>query len=140
MCKFFFKVFGGHMSFLGGHWYPCFGFLVMSSLGFKARVGSALFAFCGGECNVHSSRSTSGATCANLLTAGTASHFPTCISNHPHMHVQRWDLARIRTGKKLIFTYFNLLFLLLRSMSHIKVNVTHQNQCQIKAVFKSRSL
>ena len=27
-----------------GHWYPCFGFLVMSPLGFKARVGSALFA------------------------------------------------------------------------------------------------
>ena len=28
-----------------GHWYPCFGFLVTSPLGFKARVGSALFAF-----------------------------------------------------------------------------------------------
>ena len=26
------------------HWYPCFGFLVTSPLGFKARVGSALFA------------------------------------------------------------------------------------------------
>ena len=26
-----------------GHWYPCFGFLMMSPLGFKARVGSALF-------------------------------------------------------------------------------------------------
>ena len=50
--------------FLEGHWYSCFGFL-----GFKARVGSALFAFCGGECNVHSLRSTSGATCANLLAA-----------------------------------------------------------------------
>ena len=36
---FFFKVFGGHMSFFGGHWYPCFGFLVTSLLGFKARVG-----------------------------------------------------------------------------------------------------
>ena len=32
------------------HWYPCFGFLVTSPLGFKFRVGSALFAFCGGEC------------------------------------------------------------------------------------------
>ena len=32
------------MSFFGGHWYPCFGFLVTSLLGFKARVGSALFA------------------------------------------------------------------------------------------------
>ena len=28
-----------------GHWYPCFGFLVTSPLGFKVRVGSALFAF-----------------------------------------------------------------------------------------------
>ena len=41
----------------------------MSPLGFKARVGSALFTFCGGECNVHSPRSTSGATLANLLAA-----------------------------------------------------------------------
>ena len=28
-----------------GHWYPCFGFLVMYPLGFKSRVGYALFAF-----------------------------------------------------------------------------------------------
>ena len=41
----------------------------MSPLGFKAVVGSALFAFCGGKCNVHSLRSTSGATLANLLVA-----------------------------------------------------------------------
>ena len=40
---FFLKIFGGHESFLWGHWYPCFGLLVMSPLGFKARVGSALF-------------------------------------------------------------------------------------------------
>ena len=32
------------MSLFWGHWYPCFGFLVTSPLGFKARVGSALFA------------------------------------------------------------------------------------------------
>ena len=38
---------------------------------FKARVGSALFAFCRGECNVHSLRSTSSATLADLLAAGT---------------------------------------------------------------------
>ena len=54
------------MSFYGGHWYPCFGFLVTSPLGFKVRVGSALFAFCRGECNVHSPRSTSGAILADL--------------------------------------------------------------------------
>ena len=32
--------FGRHESFLWGQWYPCFGLLVMSSLGFKARVNS----------------------------------------------------------------------------------------------------
>ena len=42
----------------------------MSPLGFKARVGSALFAFCRGECNAHSLGSTSGTTHANLLVAG----------------------------------------------------------------------
>ena len=41
-----------------------------SPLGFKARVGSALFTFCGDECNVHSLRSTSGATHTNFLAAG----------------------------------------------------------------------
>ena len=29
----------------GGHWYPCFGFLVTFPLGFKARVGYTLFTF-----------------------------------------------------------------------------------------------
>ena len=64
------------------HWYPCIGFLVTSPLGFKARVGSALFAFfCGGKCNIHSPRSISGATRGNLLAVNiTASHFPKCIS------------------------------------------------------------
>ena len=50
----------------------------MSPLGFKARVGSALFTFCGGECNLHSPRSTSGATHADLLAAGT----PPVLSPH----------------------------------------------------------
>ena len=45
---FFLKIFGGHESFLWGHWYPCFGLLVTSPLGFKARVGSALFTLGGG--------------------------------------------------------------------------------------------
>ena len=37
--------------------------------------------FCGSRCNVHSLRSTSGATHASLLAASSAaSHFPTCIS------------------------------------------------------------
>ena len=41
--KIFLKFFRGHESFLLGHWYPYFGLLVTSPLGFKARVGSALF-------------------------------------------------------------------------------------------------
>ena len=54
-----------------GHWCHCFGFLVTSPLGFKVRVGAALFAFCRGECNVHPLRSTSDATLADLLAAST---------------------------------------------------------------------
>ena len=50
---------------------PSFGFLVMFSLGFKASLGSALFTFCRGECNVHSMRSTSAATHADLLASVT---------------------------------------------------------------------
>ena len=37
---FFFQIFVGHMSFLWGYWYPCFGLLVTSALGFKTRVDS----------------------------------------------------------------------------------------------------
>ena len=63
---FFFKVFGGHTC----NFFRATGFLVTSPLVFKARVGSALFTFCRGECNVHSLRSTSGVTLADLLVAG----------------------------------------------------------------------
>ena len=35
--RLFLKSFGGHESFLWGHWYPCFGLLVTSTLGFKAK-------------------------------------------------------------------------------------------------------
>ena len=53
---------------------------MMSPLGFKARVHSALIAFAEGEYHVHSPRSTSGATPADLLTASIAAgHFPACI-------------------------------------------------------------
>ena len=41
---FFLKFFIGHKSFSWGHWYICFGLLVMSALDFKAWVG-ALHAF-----------------------------------------------------------------------------------------------
>ena len=69
-----------------GHWYPCFGFLVTSPLGFKARVGSVLFAFCRGECNVHSLRSTYSRP---LGSQCSASHFPTCAEV-----LLGWDLNR----------------------------------------------
>ena len=36
---FFFKSFWRTHVLFWGHWYPCFGFLVTSPLGFKARVG-----------------------------------------------------------------------------------------------------
>ena len=98
----FFLVFGGFFCFLGGfladtcpfwgHWYPCFRFLVMSPLVFKARVGSALFTFfCRGKCNVHSLRSTSGATlCRPLGRAGVhAGPVPT--------YCCRGEVAGIRT-------------------------------------------
>ena len=37
---FFFSFWRTHVHFWG-HWYPCFGFMVTSPLGFKARVGIA---------------------------------------------------------------------------------------------------
>ena len=37
-------IFEGHQSFLWGHWYPYFGLLVMSALGFKAWVNPRLHA------------------------------------------------------------------------------------------------
>ena len=45
MLEFFNLIFGGHESFLWDHWYPCFGLLVMSPLGFKARVSSLICAW-----------------------------------------------------------------------------------------------
>ena len=40
------------------------------SYGFQSQSGFCLIRFCGGECNVHSMRSTSGSTLADLLAAG----------------------------------------------------------------------
>ena len=69
--------FFGHMSFFGGHWYPCFGFLVTSPLGFKARVGSALFA----EVNVMYIPEIHlwCYTCQPLGGWHAAGRFPTCM-------------------------------------------------------------
>ena len=52
------------------------------SSGFQSQSGVCLIhLFYGGECNVHSLRSTSGAAPADFLTASIAAgHFLTCIS------------------------------------------------------------
>ena len=54
----------------------------MSPLGFKARVGSALFALGRGVHNIRSLRFTSGATCLPVYNASiAASHLPhMCVS------------------------------------------------------------
>ena len=74
-----------------GHWYPCFGFLVTSPLSFKARVGSALFAIFA-EANVMYIPQDSP-----LVLHLPISWQPACSRSLPHMHVQRWDLARFQT-------------------------------------------
>ena len=102
-CRYFFAV-----SFLkrfladtcpfGGHWYPCFDFCFDFDFWWHLLWDSKpdwilnYSLFCGGECNVHSLRSTSGVTHAKLLVVGiTTGHFP-------HKHQQMWDLALIWTG------------------------------------------
>ena len=62
------SIFGGHKSFLWGHWYACFGLLVTSPLGFKPRVGSLIRTWWGRMCST-SLRFISGATPAGLLAA-----------------------------------------------------------------------
>ena len=67
---FFFKFFGRHMSFLVATGTPVLDFCDVSS-GFQSQSGFCLIRyFCGGKCNVHSPRFTSGATLADLLAAG----------------------------------------------------------------------
>ena len=43
ICISFLKFFGGHKSNLLGHWYPYFGLLLMSVLGFEANVDSLAY-------------------------------------------------------------------------------------------------
>ena len=61
--------------------FPCFELLVTSPLGFKARVGSALFELCGGIRDISSLRFTSGATPLPVYIASIAA------GRFPHMHV-----------------------------------------------------
>ena len=62
-----------------------------SPLGFKARVGSALFAIFA-EANVMYIPQDSP-----LVLHLPTSWRPVRSQSLPHMHVQRWDLAQIRT-------------------------------------------
>ena len=60
------------MSFFLGPLVPLFWISGDVSSGFQSQSGFCLIRyFCGGECNIHSPRFTSGAT--------LASHFPTCM-------------------------------------------------------------
>ena len=67
---FFFKFLADTCPFLGPL-VPLFWISGDVSSGFQSQSGFCLIRyFCRGECNVHSSRFTSGATLANLLAAG----------------------------------------------------------------------
>ena len=70
--NFFLKVFGGHTCPFWGPLVPLFWISGDVSSGVQSQSGFCLIRFfCGGECNVHSPRSTSGATLANLLSPHT---------------------------------------------------------------------
>ena len=75
-------VFGGHMSFFGGHWYPCFGFLVTSPLGFKAEVGCLIRI---AEANLMYVPQDPPLV-LHLLTSWWPAHSQSC----PHILLQRW--------------------------------------------------
>ena len=65
---------------LWGHWYPCFGFW-WRVLWVSKPEWVLPYLYLSEVYIICSLRSTSGATCADLLAAGsTASHFSTCIS------------------------------------------------------------
>ena len=67
---FFFKFLADTCPFLGPL-VPLFWISGDVSSGFQSQSGFCLLCyFCGGECNVHSPRFTSGATVADLLAAG----------------------------------------------------------------------
>ena len=77
---FFFKVFGGHMSVFGTTGTPVLDFWWRLLWVSKPEWVLPYSIFCWGKCNVHSPRSTSDATPANLLMTGIAAgHFPTCM-------------------------------------------------------------
>ena len=88
---FILKFFSGHKSFFWGHWYPCFGFLVTSPLGSKPEwvLPYSLLV----EANVMYIPQDPPLV-LHMLTSWQLAH----SQSLPQMHVQRWDLARIRTS------------------------------------------
>ena len=83
-CNTFFQK--SFQSILRGHWYPCSGLLVISALGFKARVCPSLACFVTCMlCHLHAMDSL-----ADLLAASIASQpfFDQCISC---VHMYWWD-------------------------------------------------
>ena len=86
----YFYIFGGQLSFCGATGTPVFEFLV-TPLGFKARVGSALFALSGGICYTYPEIHFWCYTCWPLGSQQ-------CSRSLPHMHQQRWNLAWIWMG------------------------------------------
>ena len=94
-CLFFFFFFKKFLAdtcpFFGATGTPVLDFLVTSPLGFKARVGSALFAIFA-EANVMYIPQDSP-----LVLHLPTSWRPARSRSLPHMLVQRWDLARFRT-------------------------------------------
>ena len=68
----FLKIIGGHKSFSLGHWYSCFGLLLKSVLGFKARVDFWLAHFL--ACTLFL-RFTSGVTPADCIVSMAAESF-----------------------------------------------------------------
>ena len=79
---FFFLSFWRTHVLLGGHWYPCFGFLVTSPLGFKARVG---FLIRIAEANVMYVPWD-----PPLVLHLPTYWLPACIRSCPHILFQRW--------------------------------------------------
>ena len=73
---------GGHKSFLSGHWYPGFGLLVTSRLGFKARVDSL-------ACMVwrlHATVSSESPLVRHLLTSWQQAWQLSCFIHIPLFH------------------------------------------------------
>ena len=121
-CDALFTLIPLHMIFLAGTYTcPILGplvplFCISGDVfsGFQSQSGFYLIRFCGGKCNVHFLRFTSGSTPADLLVAGiAASHFPTCISRGGTWLGFEWAITR--TEDERTWTWFICIWLIKRS-------------------------